>query len=810
MLDTLWQDTRYALRTLAKKPGFTTVAVLTLALGIGANTAIFSVVDSLLFRPQPFRDLDRLAQVRAQKPQETSRVISVAPADYLDLRSDAAVFDEAAAIRFNDFNLADIARPEAVEGYFVSANFFGVIGVQAAQGRTFLPDEERAGLDRVAVVSDRLWKGKLGADPNLLGKKITIDGRICTLVGIMPANFHYPLGSDLWAPLVLTSQEKADRGAPSLGVVAHLKRGVSLRHAEAHLGAVAARLATLFPRTNEARTFSLLLVREEQYQYTVPFFSMLQGVAIFILLLAWANVANLLLARILERRKEIAVRSAVGAGRMRLGRQFLTEAFLLCLLAGAVAVSVSFATVDLIRTAVPQGIAKWLAGWNYIRVDTPVLVATLLLSLFAALALTLISVAQSSAIGVEKALKEAASRLGAGRRRHRFSALLVITEFVLAIVSLAGAGLMVKGFLHLAAVYQGFQPANVLQMEISLSPAKYPDSARIASFEEELLRGLDSLPRVESSAISSNFPASNVPNLAASFTIEGRPALSQRELPSADLQTVSESYFRALRIPLKNGRFFSASDRAGSPLFTVISQGLAERFWPGEDPLGRRIRLGPLDSDTPLLTIVGVVGDIKLNWFDPARPTIYRPFLQAPRSDGFLFLRTASSPLAAVEAVHSVLTRLDPAQPVKELQTMENSVAGSLSPIRIISILMLVFGCVALVLAALGVFSVLANSVAQRTQEFGIRMALGATPGSVQNLVLGQTLRLCAAGLLVGLPLALALSYAMASLLFGIVAMDLFVVAGFSLLLVLVAAAAAYFPARRAANLDPISAVRYE
>jgi putative ABC transport system permease protein len=806
----LIQDLRYGLRVLGKAPGFTAVAVITLALGIGANSAIFSVVTAVLLHPYAFPQIDRLVILRERRSHQVEIQRLLAPADFIDLAREDRSYQTLAAFRYADFNLTGTGDPVGVVGCEVSDTFFDTLQVQPAQGRAFSTGEELPGRNQVAIVSYRFWQNRLGADPGAVGKTINLDGRAFAVLAIMPRDFAYPLGVEMWTPLALSASQKAERTTESLRAVARLRPEVSFRQADAEMRLFAGKLAQLYPRTNQGQEISLVRLRDEQFEYYAPFLLTLQGAALFVLLLAWANVANLLLAQVIARRKETAIRAALGASRSRLAQQVLTEMLTLSLLAGTAAVSLSFWGVNLIKKGIPPRISMWISGWGGIGVDGFTLGITALLTLLAGMAFAGVATARASGLGVNSALKEGGRGSGDGMTRHRLRSLLVVTEVATALVLLVGAGLMTKGFLHLVSVYRGFDPGNVLTVTTTLPEARYPDGNKISNFYRELLRRVESLPGVGIAGLVENLPANGLDNRATFFTIEGRPSPPPSELPSVDLQSVSPGFFQVFRIPLERGREFSEDDGANSARAVIVSQSLAARFWPRQDPLGQRLRLGRPDLASPWLTVVGVVGDYVQNWWDPPRPTLYIAYLQAPRRSMALVIRGDSDPMKFVPAVRSALQRIDPAQPLFEVRTMPAVIQDSLASARVMGTLMMVFAALALILAAVGVYGVFANSVTQRKHEFGIRLALGARSSDVLRHVMSEAAGLCGTGLAAGIPISLALSYTMAALLYGLVALDFIILAGFTCFLGLVGLAAAYFPARRATQVDPIVALRHE
>ena len=807
----LFQDVRYALRQLRKNAGFTALAVMTLALGVGANTAVFSTVSALLLYPHSFPDIERLVLLREGRPSQGDEEKKFPPADFSDLATQTRAFEELAAFRYASFNLTGSDRDLGAEGSMVSPNFFDLLGVHAAVGRTFNSDEGMPGHEQAVLISHRYWARQFGSDRSIVGKTLQINRRGYAVIGIMPPDFNYPVGMDIWAPLALRPEQAADRTQPVLHVLAKLKFGVSLKQANAELKTLAGRLAAQFPQTNSGREITLLRLREEQYRYTLPMFLTLQAAAGFVLLLVCANLGSLLFARLIARQREIAIRSALGADWMRMARVFLSENLLLALLAGALALAVSFSTVNLIRTGMPVGMSKWIAGWDRIRVDVSDLTFALLLTLSLGLVFGIISALRATRINSSHALKEGSGGAATSRAKERLRSGLVITQVALATVLLVGAGLMAKGFMRLMVVYQGLQPAHVGTLRIALPQTSYKDDLKIASFYEQFLRSAAALPGVESVGIADNLPASNVDNSTTPFTIADRPALRESEVPTADLESTSADFLSSLRVPLLEGRAVGDRDTPDAPRVAVISRAMAQRFWPKQKPIGQRFKLGNASANAPWLSVVGVVGNVEQNWWDPQpRPTIYLPYQQAPRRVMNVVVRTFSAPMTVISATRDVVRKIDPQVVLLDTQDMNGVIADALSPVRIIGILMAVFGVVALVLSALGVYGVLAQSVAQRTREFGIRMALGASPRDVLKVVVTQALRLSVIGLAIALPISIALTHAMSSFLFGIVGLNLSILAGFATVLLLSAIAAACVPARRAAKVDPIVALRYE
>ena len=810
-LESLWTDVRFGLRMLSKSRSFSAVAVLTLALGIGANAAIFSMVNALLLHPYHFRDLDALVRVWEDRGiDEGYDARYVAPADAKELSTHGEVFESLTTYGMRSFSLGAGSEIQSVLGCRVTANFFDVLSVSPAAGRIFSPGEEQPGSDQVAIVSDGFWKRRFAGDPRLLGEKISLNGRMYSIVGIMAKDFDYPVPVELWVPLALTPEEKADRAQLSLQVLGRLRDGVTVDQTRAALARFSRRLEQDYPKTNTGRTMKALQLRKELYGFTLPLFLLLQAAAGFVLLLACANLANLVFARMIGRQREIALRTALGAGRGRLGQLFLSETLLYSIAAGVVAIMASFVSVRTLRASIPAGWTKWVPGWDGIRVDGNVLALTILVALGTGLVLGLATVLHASHVELNNTLKETgAGSVTPAKRRVRSA--LVVVQVMFAFVLLVCAGLTIQGFARLTSVYQGFEPASVLRVEITLPEKSYAETVRITNFYQQLLRGAASLPGVQHASLITNPPASNVDSETTFFNIEGRPALKVGEAPSADLQIASPDFFATLKISLVSGRFFLEADSANAAPVVVISRGMAERFWPGADPVGHRIKLGTADSSEPWLKIAGVVSDVRQNWWNPiTRPVIYKPFAQSAQRSMTLLLRTAADPTTYVSRIREVVSRIDPGIALRGVATLEEEATDSIAIVRIMGILMGIFGLVALVLSSVGVYGVLSESVAQRTKEIGIRLALGAETSALMKLILGHALKLTAIGLAIALPVSLAISRAMTSLIFGIVSMDVTILAGFTALLFLVALGAGYLPARRALRVDPVIAVRYE
>jgi predicted permease len=813
MLGDFWQDLRYGLRVLLKNPGFTAVAVIALALGIGANSAIFSVVNTVLLRPLPYKDPDRLVMVweenaKAGYPRDTP-----AAANYIDWRDQNQVFEGMAAIADQSFNLTGAGEPERIEGRRVSASLFPLLGVEPHLGRALLPEEDQPGGNRVVVLSHGLWQRRFGSDAKIIGQPLTLNGESYEVVGVMPPHFQFPTREDeLWVPIAFTPQQAANRGNHYLQVVARTKPGVTLEQAQAEMSTIAARLRQQYPEQNTDLGATVTPLHEHVVGDIRPALLVLLGAVGFVLLVACANVANLLLARAAARQKEIAVRIALGASRLRLVRQFLTESVLLAVLGGVVGLLLSVWGVSLLKTFIPENISQARA----ITIDARVLGFTVLVSLLTGLIFGLAPAVQASNFNLNETLKEGGRDSAAGSRGNRIRALLVVAEVAVSLVLLIGAGLLINSFLRLRSVDPGFRADNLLTMSIVLPQQKYPDAARRAAFYTELVSRIEALPGVKSAAVTNWIPLVFQGD-SIGFSIEGRPdpAPGQGRRPTVVTRVVHPHYFRTMGIQLLRGREFGEQDGAESPAVAVVSETMARRHWPGEDPTGKRITPGPATSTDPddWVTIIGVAQDVRQFELgaDP-KPQMYVPYAQgwssfAPRH---LVVSTAVEPLSLAATVRQTVWEIDKDQPVSDIRTMEEVLSESLARQRFSMLLLGIFAAVALALAAVGIYGVMSYSVAQRTHEIGIRMALGAQRGDVLKLAVGQGLKLVLIGVALGLAAAFVLTRVMASLLFGVSATDPATLVTISLVLIGVAVLASYIPARRATKVDPMVALRYE
>ena len=810
-MSTLFQDVRYGMRMLAKGPGFTAVAVIALALGIGANTVMFSSINAMLLHPFPFKDLDRAVDIWETVPSQNRQHLPAAPANFRDWVEQAKGIELLAAVRGWNVNLNGEELAERLECFQVTANFFPLLGIPAQLGRYIVADDFGAGRNAVVVLSHGFWQRHFGADPAIVGHDVLLSGQKFTVIGVMPSDFDFPVGAEAWVPLDFTVQEASDRANNSLQVLGRLKAGVSTARAQDDLETIAARLGREHPQTNAGHGVRVMGLVDDITFGSKQFVGVLMGGAGFVLLLACANVANLFLARVTGRRKEIAVRLALGAGRWRIARQLMVESILVSVLGGLAGLLLAAWNLDLTRNTLPPFILQHVPGLKHLQADWRVLVFTIVVALLAGILVAVVPALHVSRPDLNEVLKEGARSGTSSPSRHRLRSLLVVTEIALALVLLVSAGLMVKGFRNLANENLGFDRRHVLTFRISLAESKYSNAERIRGFYEQLIRKLQSLPSVESAAAVTAVPGGWWGWNSIPYSAEGQPPEALGEIRSAGAQTVTPAFFRALRVPLLKGRFISAQDGPEAPLVVNLSIGLARQIWPHEEAVGKRLKFGRPENNEPWRTVVGVVGGVRPTpWEKQADLTAYFPLAQAPQASTGLVVRTSGDPLGLAAAVRSQVLDLDPEQPPYDLRSLEQLISDDLSGVEYSARTMTGFGVLALVLAAAGIFAVMAYSVLERTHEIGVRMALGARRADVLRLVTGYALKLAAIGLAIGVIGALALTRLLTSLLFGVVRMDLLTLAGLTALLAALAALAACLPARWATQVDPMVALRYE
>jgi predicted permease len=796
-MDTLLQDLRFGLRLLLRQPAFTLLVVLTLALGIGANTAIFSVVNGVLLRPLPFPAPERLVRVWGHHAEIGNETASLP--DYRDWREGAPAFEHLEACAATYFNLTGHGEPERLLAARTTAGFFQALRVPAALGRTFETGEDRQGNNRVVVLSHGFWKRHLGASPEVLGRTLTLDGLPYTIIGVAPEHFRFLWNAELWAPLATDAE--MGRRSDFLTVIGRLVPGATVERAQAELTSVASRLEQQYPDTNTRWTAKVVPLHEELVGEARPALLIFMGAVGLVLLIACANVANLMLARSSRRQRELAVRAALGASRGRLIRQMLTESVLMALLGGTLGLLLAVWGIDGLRTAQ----LSLLPGHSEIGIDGWVLGFTLGLSLVTGVLFGLAPALSLPGRDLDGTLRAGAKGLAGGMGLNQLRGWLVLGEVALALVLLVGAALLLRSFDRLQRVDAGFNPEGVLTVRVMLPQTKYPEDPQLATFYQQLEERVAAVPGVESSGMTSAVPLGGAP--AWSFIIEGQSP-DANAVQDAETFTVSPGYFQAMAIPLRSGRLFESQDRPNTPRVALVSQSLARRYWPERDPLGARISV---DDGTTWFTVVGVVGDVRAGAIqkDP-HPQLYFPSTQLPRRMMFLTIRTAGEPMSLVGSLRREVTALDPDLPVSDVLTMEQRFGRAVAKPRVNVLLLGGFAVVALLLAGIGIYGVISQMVAQRTREIGIRMALGAKPGDVLRLMIRQGMTPALVGIALGLVAAFAGSSLLASLLYGVSAKDPLSFLIVPVFLTGVALFAAWLPARRATRVDPTEALRQE
>ncbi len=814
-INTMWQDLRYGARILLTKPGFTIIAVITLALGIGANTTIFSVINSLLLKPLPFPEAERLVllwESQVNDPESWNIVSAPNFEDWQrqnDVFASIAMFDSAG----NGYNLAGGGEPERVSGVRVSSSFFEVLGVKPRIGRTFLPDEETPGKHQVVVISDGLWHSRYAADPDLLGKTIKMDGEDFTVIGVMPPEFEFQFWSEprqLWVPVVYTEGDR-ERGSHSFIVIARLKPRVTMEQARAQMNTIGLSLAEQYPKDNAGKSVTVESMGGFGLEDQRMMLLTLLSVAGFVLLIACVNVANLLMARGAMRQRELAIRSALGASRARMVRQLLTESLLLAFAGGLSGILVAIWSSRLLLEVLPGNLRSVpFRSLNDITIDFKVLAFTWGITCLTGIIFGLAPALIFSKRNVNESLQEGSrgTTAGGGARLRQG---LVILEVALALVVLTGAGLMIQSMMRLLNVEPGLNPTNLLAMSMSLPQENlYYGPPTHPQFAHELQEQVGSIPGVIAVSAISHLPIGGG-YAGRGFVIEGRPDPGEEDQPSARYSITCPNYFQTMEIPLVGGREFTEQDSQNAPGVIVINETLARRYWPDEDPIGKRIKIGGFDSDAPWLTIVGIAQDVRQSGLDqPSRPQFFRPYNQAAWPVMTIVVRTTSSPAPLIKPIKQALLRIEPDRAVSGIRTMDEVLSNSLAPHRFPMLLLLAFSFVALTLAAVGISGVVSFSVSQRTREIGIRIALGARRGDVLRLVLNRSMGAAIIGVGLGLVGSFALTRFLTGLLFEVKPMDPIVLGAVTVILTVVAFVSCYLPARRAMKVDPIIALRCE
>lgn len=822
-METLWQDIRYGVRMLMKTPSVTIIVIIALALGIGANTAIFSVVNAVLLRPLPYEESDRLLFLN-EKSQVLDEM-SISYPNFEDWKAQNHVFEGIAVYNRASYNFTGVGDAERIQAGQVSADLFKILRVSPAYGRVFTPDEDKPGGPPVVVLSYGLWQRRFGGEIGVLNQPITLNGKSYTVIGIMPANYFYPSRVEIWVPVGQLSDQPSwkQRGNhPGLYGVARLKPGFTQEQAQADMDLVAANLEKQYPDNNAGnrvriRPLMEIFVGDARRPLWVIF-----GAVGFVLLIACANIANLLLARATARRKEMAIRAAMGAGRWRIARQLLTESVLLSIAGGSIGLVLARFGIDFILKISPNAIPRS----REIGLDWTVLVFTLAVSFITGVLFGLVPALQAGEVDVNETLKET----GRGTSgRHWLRSSLVVAEVATTLVLLIGAGLMIRSFYLLQKVNPGFSYENLASLSVSLPEKKYVTQEQQASFFNRLLENIRTLPGVESTAAASGLPLGNN-GWQTSFTIEGQPPPDPKDMPLMEACLVTPDYFRAMQVPVLRGRVFTDRDNrshvnpeAVSKLpevqrqsaglqYIVIDELFASRYWPNEDPIGKRIRIGGSDPENPRLEVIGVVGRVKMESLgrDDNRVQGYFPYLQMPDNGMTVIIKASSDPNQLIASVRDAVKSIDPDQPIYNPRTMGEIRAESVAPERLNLTLLAIFAGIALVLAIVGIYGVMSYSVTQRTHEIGIRMAIGAQPRDVFAMILGHGMKLALIGIGVGLVGAFALTRLMASMLFGVAPTDATTFGAIAVMLSVVALLACYLPGRRATKVEPTVSLRYE
>ena len=806
-MESLRSDIKYALRNLLRRPAFTIIAVVTLALGIGANTAIFSALNALLLKPLPFPELDRVVAVWDKMPSRGVNHNEVTVANYLDWQAQSQSFDHLALYRWWSANITGNDTPERIQGFLVTANFLDALGMKPIMGRNFLAEENQPGKDAVAIITHSLWQRRFGGDPNILNKTITVNSVARTIVGVMPERFNFPKSAEVYGPIAMTPELMKSRQNHSYYVVGKLKPGVSIQSGQADIDNITARLEQQYPETNTGWGATLFpIVADTTRLYDTPIWVMMAVVG-FVLLIACANVANLMLARATGRQKEIGLRAALGASRWRIIRLLLTESVIVALIGGALGILVGFWGIDALRAANPGDAARFAPGWYQLGIDSTVLAFTFALSLFSGIVFGLAPALQLSRPNLNDSLKEGGRQTSAGSHRLRSS--LVVFEVAVSLMLLIGAGLAARTFLSLLNTNAGFNPDNVLTMSLVLPSAKYKDEPQRAAFYTDLVQRVKTQPGVEAAALVNHLPLGGS-NSSDAYLIEGAPEPAPGQEEVGRYRVCTPDYFSVMGIQLAKGRAFTEQDKMGATPVAVVNEAMARKHWPNEDVIGKRFRLAGPPETSPWLQVVGVVKDVKHELNLEVTPEYYLPYAQDIWISMILVARTTVEPGSIAGALRQQVWAIDKDQPVFDVRTMKEVRSISVGVYSFASVGLAIFAVVALVLASIGIYGVMAFAVTQRTQEIGIRMALGARRLDVLKMIVTHGMKLALLGIAIGIAGAWGLTRFMKSLLFGVEATDLLTFSVVSICLLFATLVACFLPARRATKVDPLTALRYE
>jgi putative ABC transport system permease protein len=816
-MEKLVRDIGYAMRMIKRKPGFSAVVLATLALGVGANTAVFSVVHTVLLSKLPYDDPDTVVMVWNRNLEENRPEISLTPGEFIDYKENDQLAGLAGIDPVN-FNLGEGDEPAQVAGGCASANYFSLLGANPLMGRTFFPDEDQPGKSQVVVLSHGLWQGRFGSDPDIIGRKLTIylapeivprtppssdpSGDVYTVIGVMRPDFRMPwVSAELWIPLVF-DRENLERSQNNIYTIGRLKPGATMQQAEDQLKAIANRLAEQYPETNRGKTVYVSPMREQDVGDIRPTLTMLSIGVAFVLLIACANVANLLLSRSSEREREVAVRAALGASRMRLFRQLLTESIFLAVIGGVLGLLLAYWATSTLVSLSPGNVPRI----KDVSINRTVLVVTFGISVLTGIIFGLAPALHLSKSNLNDSLKEGARAGAASPRRHLLRRLLVITEMSMALMLLIGAGLIAKSFVQLRSVDMGFNPRNVVTAQISLSYSKYQDRGRQTEYFRQVLERMRSVPGVQSAGLINIIPVTGSDQYTP-ILAQGQSEVPG-ETPSLPVRTVSTGFFSAMGIPIVSGEDFREENYQRFRF--IVNEAFARRYFGNEDAVGKRLAMGPPAARSPYIPIIGVIKDVRQYVEEQAQPTVYIPYISQLHMT--MAVSTTLDPAAVEGIIRREAYQVDKEQPVYNIMTMEQRVASgdALAQARFRTILLIAFGATALVLAAVGLYGVMASSVNQRTHEIGVRMALGARRADVFRLIIGESVLLALIGVGLGLIAAFTLMRLISTLLYGVGTTDLTIFAGTSIALTLIAAFAGYLPARRATRVSPITALRYE